>query len=702
VKYRWMSFAHALRVVRTLGMALALGFAPVGMSVAAETESTAGSEEAEIEDLMDLEIEDLLNLEIVSVARKSQRLSEAAAAVYVITAEDLRRSGVRSIPDALRMAPGVQVAQVSGNRWAITARGFNGLMSNKLLVLMDGRSVYTPLYSGVYWDMQDTMIEDIERIEVIRGPGGTIWGANAVNGVINIVTKTASDSQGLLASAGGGNIERGFSSVRYGGDIKDAAYYRAYFKYSKRNHSGDLDGIDAHDGSQVFRGGWRLDWDVSESDVVTFQGDVFSGEPEETYNLMSLDPPPYGSSWFTGDTLESDGGNVLARWRRSFSEDSDLALQFYYDRTHRKDAVIAEDRDTWDVDFQHRFALFGFSELNWGAAYRRTQDEIENSETVGFFPDSRGDNLYSGFVQAEVRLVEDTLRLTAGTKIEHNDYTGWEVQPSGRFAWTPNSNNTLWGAVSRAVRTPSRANSDIRIQIVSPAENPGAPFPDPDGITTVIYMNGAPTDSGELLAFELGYRLRPFESVSLDLATFYNLYDNLPTNESAGPPIFTPPFPPFVRMDIPTKWANLGEGETYGVELAAQWRATDWLHLSGAYSFLNMRLRAVGGSTDRDPDKEENYSPEHQFNLRANVALPYDLEVDTAVYYASGLEGDDIDISPYARWDLRLGWRPSERIELAVVGQNLQSAGHQEFIGQSGLMATRVPRSVFGVFTSRF
>lgn len=624
---------------------------------------------------------------VTSVSKKKQKLSEAAAAVYVITQDDIRRSGATSIPEALRMVPGLQVARLDANKWAVSSRGFNGRFANKLLVLIDGRSVYSPLFSGVYWDVQDTLLEDVDRIEVIRGPGATLWGANAVNGVINIITKNAEDTQGGLLTAGGGNEERGFGQVRYGGKIGEDAYYRAYAKYFDRDA-----GAHGADDWHVGRVGFRADWNVNEMDALTFQGDYSDGESGErsTYPILS---PPFS------DTVEDDspfsGGNILFRWERQFSEASDLALQTYYDRTERATTFVAQKHDTFDLDFQHRFRPMEGQEIVWGLGYQFIADEIVGSWTLAVDNEHQEDHLLSAFVQDEMSFMEDRLRVTVGSKFEHNDYTGFEFQPSGRVLWTPRERDTVWAAVSRAVRTPSRietAEDGGRINLRA--------FPGLGGVTTLasLFAN-SDMESEELLGYELGYRTRVTDRLTLDIAGFYNQYDDLRTLDLETPYMEDTPAPSHIL--IPFRVGNKMDGETYGVELAAEWKVLKWWRLDAAYTYLQMELHVDADSGDILSEAAEGQSPHNQFSLRSSMDLPSNLEFDSWLRYVDNLP--DLDVNSYVTLDVRLGWKPRENIELFVVGQNLIDSEHREF-GPRFLetQATSVERGVYAGLTWRF
>jgi len=655
----------------------------------ANSANAAGQQPA---DLTDLSLEELMHIEITSVSKKPERLADAAAAIFVITQEDIRRSGVMSIPEALRMVPGLQVARIDANKWAISSRGFNSRFANKLLVLMDGRTVYDPVFSGVFWDVQDTMLEDIDRIEVIRGPGATLWGANAVNGVINIITKSSKDTQGVLLSGGAGTEERGFGNARFGGKIREKGSYRVYAKYFDRDESVNAQGDATADDWRMSRAGFRTDWNLSHSDDFTFQGDIYDGETGQQAEFPTFSPPYTETA--KGDTQLS-GGNLLTRWQHTFSETSDMSLQFYYDRTEREQLVGSQDRDTLDIDLQHRFAWGSFQEIIWGLGYRYTHDDISvRFPPIDMDPDSQENNLFSAFIQDEITVLENRLRLILGSKFEHNDYTGFEIQPSGRIVWTPHEDHTLWTAVSRAVRTPSRQENDVEfIQSVIPPGVPENPGPLP---AAVAIFGNDDLESEELVALELGYRVQASNRLSFDFTAFYNIYNNLFT---------TVPDTPFMRMSspppyvvIPLSFANKMDGETYGMEVAAKWRPLDWWQLHLSYTFLKMDLDVEDGAIDPE---DEGDNPEQQASVRSSMDLPWDLELDLWLRYVDSLS--EPRVPSYTTLDVRLGWQPLGNLEISIVGQNLLGSPHAEFIDEQLLSEpTEIERSVYGKITWRF
>jgi iron complex outermembrane receptor protein len=608
-------------------------------------------------DLKKLSIEELMDIDVTSVSRRSERLSQAAAAIIVITQEEIRRSGATSLPEALRLVNSLHVARQSQRAWAVSARGSNLPTANKMLVLIDGRSVYTPLFSGVFWDVQDTLLEDVERIEVIRGPGATLWGANAVNGVINIVTKKAADTQGGLVTAGAGDEERGFGGVRYGGSLGSQGSYRIYGKYFDRDPMILADGSDARDDMEMGQGGFRADWKNSAADSFTIQGDAYGGTVGEP----------------TRDDTDLDGGNLLGRWSRTTSERSGLDLQVYWDRTHRRiPGLFEEHLDILDLDFQHRLPLAKRHDLVWGFGYRFHKDEVGNSSLVGFFPPRRSFGLASAFAQDEISLLGDRLDVIVGTKVEHNDSTGLEVQPSLHAAWKPDDRHTVWGAVSRAVRTPTRIDEDVV-------------FFGPNGIH--IVEGSRDFESEELLACELGYRIQPDPELLFDLVAFYNVYDHLRSQEP-------PPNAP-----VPIVLLNKLNAETWGAELRMNAQPRQGLRLQVAYTRLEKRFSLDSGSRDPLGGAGEGNDPEDRFSLRSSLDLPSNLELDAALRYVGPLPQPQVD--GYTELDLRLGWRALEALELSLAGRNLLHSRHEEF-GPAGPFREEVERSLYGKVTWRF
>ena len=629
-----------------------------------------------------MSLTELMDLDVTSVAKQPEPYLQAPAAIQVITGDDIARSGASSLPEAMRLADNLEVAQKNSHDWAISARGFNTALANKLLVLMDGRSVYTPLFSGVFWDVQDYLLQDIDRIEVISGPGGTLWGANAVNGVINITTKSAKDTQGFYSEAGGGSQLQYFGGARYGGTLASNVYYRVYGKYFQRDDEVFADGTDAQDSWNMGRGGFRVDAEPSLQTKFTLQGDYYAGHEGIT----------------TGGRANVSGGNVLGRWSHVFSDSSDMSLQMYYDRTHLTDpipasvvgpitlapaGILTDDLDTFDIDFQHHFNLLDWNNIVWGLGYRFTHEVNQNAPALAFLPPTLDHNLFSGFVQDEIRL-HDNVFLTLGTKVEHNDYTGIEVGPSARLQWNVTTNQTLWAAVSRAVRTPSRVDRDLS------EPGPGAPL---------VLLQGNPNFQSEtVIAYELGYRAQLTPKLETSLSAFYNDYNNIrSTTTNSVLDAFGLPFPFFFQNNL--------EGETHGFELTANYHLFDWWRLHGGYDLLKEDLRVKPGKSDINNALNETADPQQQFSIRSSMDLPRNIDFDTALRWVDTLHlnnGATVGTVPsYFELDARLAWRPIKDLELSVVGQNLLHDHHPEY-GFPSPTRVEISRSVYGKISWQF
>lgn len=644
-----------------------------------------------------MSLEELMQVEITSVSRKSQRAAEAAAAIYVISHDDIRRSGVTSIPEALRLAPGIQVARIDSNKWAISSRGFNGRFANKLLVLMDGRSVYSPTFSGVYWEVQDTLLEDIERIEVIRGPGAAMWGSNAVNGVINIITKSANDTQGGTVTAGAGTYEKRFGSLRYGTRLGENTYGRAYVKGL---HRGDFDATDrtsSNDSWDAVRGGFRVNSEDTAGNKLTLQGDIYRGDLHQ--GLMLPDPvnTPMAYNVSRGNF---SGMNLMGRWQKSLSLTSDLSVQAYYDHTYRNEVFLTEERDTLDIDTQHRFRLTDSQDVVWGLAYRWSLDKYANQFPVTFNVAHRYRQLFSGFLQDEVSVVPDRLKLTIGARLEHNDYTGFEGQPNIRLAWTPSNQHTLWTAVSRAVRIPSRVEDSATLTSYYLApNNPYLPLP---FLVHVMGKGQQGFRSEVLWAFEAGYRFMPTDSFSADLAVFYNDYDKIRSNEA---PILAPDL-----RSATVPFGNNLQGNTYGAELSLDWKPETWMRLQLNYSYLEMDLRSVNGSVDMAGASIPGASPQQQVSFRSAFTLRDSVDLDMWVRYVDALPTAGFPnpsltqgIPSYVTLDTRISWRPISSLEFSIVGQNLLDSRHPEFLQELyAPKMTEIPRSVYFQINAKF
>ena len=647
-----------------------------------------------IPDVTAITLEDLMDLQVTSVSKRAQKLADAAAAIFVITQDDIRRSGASSIPEALRFVPGLEVARIDENKWAIGSRGFNGRFDNKLLVLIDGRSVYTPLFSGVYWNVQDVMLEDVDRIEVIRGPGATLWGANAVDGVINIITKPAKLTQGAMVTVEAGTEERTAESARYGGKVGDNIYYRAYTKYSDWEPSVGPTGTNASDGWHALRGGFRVDSTPSRADSLTIQGDLYRSNFGETLTVPSLSPP-YSSTF--PNAGKYSGGNILGHWNHAFSRSS-TSLQVYYDDTNTADNSLFTDHEAvYDIDFQHDVHLGESQDFVWGLGYRSIQDTNGSSFTVSLQPNHSRLNQYSGFVQDEVSLFDKRLRVTLGSKFEHNDFTGFEVEPNVRFVGILSKNQSVWAAISRAVRTPALTEEGLQLnEVVVP---PGAPpFFSPLPVIESIF-GSRQFRSEDLLAYEVGYRVQATSTFSADIATFYNSYTNLRSAEPGTPFVEANPVP--TDVVVPFVASNKMGGKTYGAELFGDWRVIPKWRLLASYSYLQMGIRKNSDSLDPTADNPDGASPRHQWYVRSSLDLPMHLEQDLTVRYVDRLSS--LNIPSYYSLDAQLGWKPIAHLELSVGGQNLLNKRHVEFIPEFiNTIPTRVARTFRGTITWRF
>lgn len=610
-------------------------------------------------ELKKLSVEDLMDIEVTSVSKRPEKLKDVSSAIQVITREDIRQSGATSVPEALRLAPNLQVAQVNASQWAISARGFNNVLSNKLLVLIDGRVVYTPLYAGVFWDAQNLLLEDIERIEVISGPGGTLWGANAVNGVINITTRSSAQTKGLFAEGGAGTLLRSYGGLRYGGNVGEHLTYRVYGTAFKKGSLEGTDGSNPHDDWTMFQGGFRLDWDAGEKDVLTLQSNYYDNRPD-----------PDGKA-----PVIASGKNATARWSHTVSTGERYQLQAYYDETWRNFGNgFAENLRTYDVDWHIDHHVGQRQTISWGAELRLMDDHVSNLSSFTFEPGNKLLHFYSVFVQDEIAIIQDRLRLTVGSKVEHNNYTGIQYSPNIRLALTPSSSQMFWAAVSRALRNPSRIDRDFSLYAA-----PGVP---------VIAASGDRFQSESLLAYELGWRYNATEKFNMSVATFYNVYDNIRSAEPGPAP-----------AGIPITFANGVKGNTYGAEVSSAYNVSGWWRLRGGYTFLKKELAIKPTSADLNGGTAESDDPEQQFLIQSMMSLPGRIELGAVLRYVDKLSKPVVP--NYTELDLRAGWKLNKYIELNIVGQNLIGETHAEFIPSSPA-PRRIQRSVYGKIICRF
>ncbi|MGH9736969.1 MAG: TonB-dependent receptor plug domain-containing protein [Candidatus Acidiferrales bacterium] len=644
------------------------------------------------EPLKQLTLEQLGNVEVTTASKEPKEVWNTPAAIYVLTSEDIRRSGATNIPDLLRLVPGVEVAEIDSDHWAVGIRGFGSEFSKSVLVLIDGRSVYSPLFSGVYWNVQNVMLEDIDRIEVIRGPGGTIWGANAVNGVINIITKSAKDTQGALVSMSGGDVDQGTGSFRYGGGNGSNFNFRVYgmgFGRAAEYHPDHS----SFDEWQMGQGGFRTDTTLNPRDSLTLQGDMYKGYDGERVSMSSYSPP---SAQIFDDPHNVAGGNLLGRWHRQIDQNSDFQLQAYYDRTSRLSPQLDEIRNTYDVDFLYHRNLNGRQDILLGAGGRWSPDNItQKFATLNFTPNQETDSIYSWFLQDEVSIMPARLSLTFGSKFEHNNYSGFEVQPNARLLWTPTDHQSFWAAITRAVRTPSRLDQDLQLTDFVSANPP-----------IFFRVLGSPTfQSEQLLGTEAGYRQLLRNTLYVDVEFFYNDYNDLYGYGTTSLLSEANPAPAHIVVRIPL--ANATAGDATGFEISPDWKPRSWWELRGSYSYLYLyvhdRAGVAGSFNGLVTSSDNGSSPHHELEAQSLLNLPKRLEFDTTLRYVSALPAQTSvpagpTVGAYSTADARLGWHVSDTLELSFVGQNLLQAHHPEFGGDDGPLVG-IRRSFYGKIT---
>ncbi|MFT3911727.1 MAG: response regulator [Ferruginibacter sp.] len=600
--------------------------------------------------LKKLSVEELMNLEVTSVSKTPQKLAEVASAIQVLTGDDIKRSPTTLLPEILRLAPNLQVTRSGAHDWAVAARGFNGApianssLADKLQVTIDGRAVYNVLFGGVYWDVQGVLKDDIDRIEVVSGPGGTLWGANAVNGVINVISKNAKETQGFTAAASYGTFLKDGFAIQYGSHIDSSFYFRIYGNRFDFNSTRFETDSSANDKWNMTKGGFRMDYMPKGKSSFTLQGDLYAGNED------------------MGDSTQINGQNLLGRWKHRFSENSGLSFQVYYDRTWRnaKPDLLTDEISTLDFDLQHNFKILKVNRILWGLGYRTLNDHTV-SGIARFTPAKRTLELFSGFLQDQITLIPKRLELTIGSKLLHNDYTHFEWQPSVRLAWTPTENQTIWTAVSRAVRVPSRYDVDLTV------------FRD---------LDYPAFTSEKVIAYELGYRFRPAENASISIATFYNNYSDLRSIN-------------YTADSLRRYFGNDLRSNAWGVEFSGNYIATKWWRLRGGFTYQDKKFSTTG-KVIPDNDKYEAIDPKFQCMLQSIMDLPKNFELDIVGRYVSRLEGSVTrvipDIPAYFSLDARIGWN-YKNISLGLSAQNITDAAHPEF-GSPRNISREIPRSI--------
>ena len=654
-----------------------------GILASLSTVLVAQTPDSSIADLSTLDLEELARVKVTSAARRPETLGNSSAAITLISREDIRRSGAANLPEALRLLPGLAVFQAGTRDWAVSARGFHQQSSNKMLVLIDGRVVYSPIFAGVFWEVQRVPLEDVDRIELIRGPGAALWGANAVNGVINVITRPAGETVGGFAGVTAGTNDQGQVDVRYGGSVGQRGAGRAYALASTEGGSDRPAGGSSEDDWQFGQGGFRADFNQG-NNLFTVQGDGYIGGGGQQLVLPAASPPFVS---LADEDLEVHGGNLLGRWSRRFSPRSDLALQAYIDYAVRTQlSQFGRIRDaTIDLDFQHHFGLGPRHDVLWGLGYRRITDEVSGAFPVAFDPPSRDVNLVTGFVQDEIAVIRDRLTVNLGAKFEDNSYTGFELQPTVRLLWTPSLRTTLWAAVSRAVRTPSRIDSDLRLvaQVI-----------DAPPITRIEALGSDTLEAEALMAYELGYRIVPDERLSVDVSAYYHDYNRL---RSVAPGL------PVLDGDVliaPFIVGNEAHARSYGGTVSATVRASSRWHIRTSYTYLNMTAGLEDGALPGTiADINPGLNPSHQLAIWSSFDLPRNLEFDVMGRYVSELEGRPVagdEVEEYVQADARLGLALTPGIRLELIGRDLLSRRRIEFFqsatnpGRGGAIARQL------------
>ncbi|HEX5070992.1 MAG TPA: TonB-dependent receptor [Vicinamibacterales bacterium] len=612
------------------------------------------------QDLRTLTLDELMKLDVTTVSKFPQPRWETPASVFVLTDADIERSGATTLPEVLRLVPGLHVAQIDGNKWAIGIRGFTDRLARAMLVLVDGRAVYDPLFAGTYWEVQDIPLDDIERIEVVRGPGGALWGANAVTGVVNIIRKAPSAVQGTAVTLLSGTSDPVLASARYGGARGDAFQYRVSGEFAARSPQTNALGLD-YDDAKRGQAGFRADWTTANG-LLTFQGDGYHSVIGQR-DTLTMYSPPSAQNIVTPDPLS--GANALARWTRTPADPRSAKVQTYYDYTSRSELVFQQQQHTWDLDYQQG-TLAGRHELLWGAGYRLVSGATQTEGTLRFDPPTRTDNLMTAFVQDGVTFLPERLSLTAGVKIEHNAYTGFEWQPNGRLTWSLAPTRVVTLSVTRAIRTPSRVETDFETGSLL---NPAVPsflrlLPNPD------------FRSEELIAYEAGFSTMVGTRILATVSVFHNEHDNV-LSTLLGP-AFVETGAGGSRTIFPLQFSNGLRGHSDGVETTADVRLMPWWRLTGHYSFFRLDLFKKPGGQDLSQElRNESGFPSHQVQLTSSVDVGRRVSVDWFFRYLSGVP--TFAAPAYSTSNLRANWHVRTGVDLFVVGRNLHRASHFEF-----------------------
>jgi iron complex outermembrane recepter protein len=618
-------------------------------------------------DLKSLSLEQLGNIEITTQSKEPTQVWNTPSAIYVLTQDDIRRSGATTLPDLLRSVPGVEVAEIEGDQWAVAIRGFNSSFSKDVLLLIDGRSAYTPLFEGVYWDAQDVLLDDVERIEIIRGPGATIWGANAVNGVINIVTKHAKDTQGAQATVTAGYVDRLTGSIReglhHGPNLQFRLFAKGFVREDEQNVGGD-----PFDKWHLAHGGLRADWSPNAHDSLTFKADPYTGAAGQQASIATYAPL---AQLVVDDTFDVSGGDFVVNWQHSYAGGSDFHAQGYFDRTNRQGIEYGETRSTVDLDFINHLSMLPRQDFVWGAGVRISPSLfIASQPSIDIDPDQQTDSTYSAFLQDTFHLVPNRLNLVLGSKFEHDNYSGFEIEPDGRLFWNVVPHAMLWTSISRAIRSPGRLDRGVDLSAVGMTSPP-----------ILIRAVGNPAFKSEIeIGTEVGYRQLLTSRLYADVVAFHNQYDNL---ESTGQPFASIITSPIAAQVLNVPLVNGIKGTTDGIEIAPDWKPTQRWELKGNFSHVHIDVRPKPGFNDiATVAGDKGSSPHRTATLQSLLDLPHGVEFDFDYRFVSRLPAQNVH--SYQTVDMHTSWAPNKSLRLTVAGRNLLQPHHHEFAGDNG------------------
>lgn len=636
------------------------------------------------DDFTSLSLEELGLIQVTSVSKRSESLNLVPAAVSVIKADEITRSGANNFPEALRLATGTDVNRVDAHQWAVTVRGFNDTFAQKLLVLMDGRSLYTPLFSGTFWQIHDALLEDLEQIEVVRGPGGTVWGANAVNGVISIASKPAHATQGSLLT-GTYRSDVTSAALRYGGKASETLHYRIYAKYDDHDSSRRKGGGEAWDSGHKKQAGFRTDWRPTSSDEFTLQGDRaelrhHAVTPQVVFPAYQVPAPATGYAYTVKGAIEQKDSNLLGRWTHRAQNGSELSLQSYFDHSELLHPLMTDNRKTYDFDLRHRITLGHAHELVYGGGYRNSRSDLQGSVVADIPHQIYVDRIYNLFVQDQLTLLPDRLRLTLGAKMEEFNSIGTAWEPGMRLAWTPHERQTIWASVARALRTPSVYERMGRFNIgAAGAEPPSRPAP------VLLSVLGNPElKSEKLLAYELGYRVHAFQRFNVDLALFVNDYDDLRTSTERQNLATLPHY-----VGVESQFISAGWGKTYGGEVSVTFQALERWRVHALYSIIRADLEGPVTPLTGKTQPPKMSAPDSQFNLRISGEMTSQLFLDAGLRYVGEISsagevltqllGTRNSLPSHLTFDACLTWRASANVDVSIGARDIGRT-HREYV----------------------